>query len=242
MRQVLQTRMGHGLTAVAAIILVLALTGTGAQASGARIASACPKETVNGANVGKLTLRFVLIGRVSCDKARRLARAYFNKRAAGQCGKQNNFCVLQFPGGWDCSIFFAAESQETGGATAGCAQTGAKIRLYKATNRGIRRPQATYRVRSLSSPRVSLASVHFRSCRTSNALHVGIDVYHVSCASSRRIVGAYLHHERAGGGFQRVKGFRRWTCSTGDGSGSCAKGKIDSGVPEINFFYLDARG
>ncbi len=99
----------------------------------------------------------------------------------------------------------------------------------------------TATVRGLSSPRASLAT-YFRSCGTFNALHVRIRVHHVSCPTSRRIVEAYLHHERAGGGFQRVKGFPRWTCSTGDGSGICAEGKIASGVSEIEFFYLEAPG
>jgi hypothetical protein len=119
------------------VALALALLATGAQATGGvRIATACSNETVNGAGFGKqLTLRFVLIGSVSCDKAQRLAGAYFNKMAAGHCGKLNNICGLQFPGGWVCSIFFSGESQQTGGAIAGCARTGAKIRLYKATRR-----------------------------------------------------------------------------------------------------------
>jgi hypothetical protein len=74
-----------------------------------------------------------------------VVRAYFSKMAAGDCGKLNNFCNLQFPGGWDCSIFFATESQETGGAIAGCARkTGAKIRLYKAS-----RPTSTPGTRHL---------------------------------------------------------------------------------------------
>lgn len=87
-----------------------------------------------------------------------------------------------------------------------------------------------------------VAAEHLRDCGTFNRLRVEIRAYHVSCATSLLIVGAYLHHERAGGGFQRVKGLPRWTCSTGDSSGSCAKGKITGGVPEIDFFYLEAPG
>ncbi len=133
-------RTGLGLTAVA-LIMVLALTSTGAQATGGgRIATACSNETVNGGKYvevpelrGELTLRFVLIGSVTCDEAHRLVRAYFRKVAAGagQCGKQNSFCELQFAGGWDCFVVPSAQSQD--GAHADCARTGAKILLYKAT-------------------------------------------------------------------------------------------------------------
>jgi hypothetical protein len=42
--------------------------------------------------------------------------------------------------------------------------------------------------------------------------------------------------------FHRVKGFPRRTCSTAERSGSCAKGKTAIGVPEIEFFYLEAPG
>ena len=118
------------------IIVALALLASGAQATGGgRVASACSNETVNGGRyVGKLTLRFGLIGSVSCNEAHSVVRAYFRKMAAGQCGAQNNFCNLQFAGGWDCSIFFATESQEAGGAIYGCARPGAKIRLYKVSS------------------------------------------------------------------------------------------------------------
>ena len=119
--------------------MVLALTSTGAQATGsARIATACSNETVNGGKYvevpelrGELTLRFVLIGSVTCDEAHRLVRAYFRKVAAGagQCGKQNSFCELQLAGGWDCFVVPAAQSQD--GAHADCARTGATIRLYR---------------------------------------------------------------------------------------------------------------
>jgi hypothetical protein len=132
-----QMRTGLGLTTVA-LIMVLALTSTGAQATGGgRIASTCSNETVNGGKYvevltfrGELTLRFVLIGSVTCDEAHRLVRAYFGKMAADQqCGKMNSFCELQFAGGWDCFIIPAAQSQD--GANADCARTGATIRVYK---------------------------------------------------------------------------------------------------------------
>jgi hypothetical protein len=83
----------------------------------------------------------------------------------------------------------------------------------------------------------------FRGCGNSNALHVGIRADAVSCATSRRILGAYLHNEQAGGGIQPVKGFPGWTCSTGDRSGTCSKGDVGAvGAGEIDFFYLEAPG
>jgi hypothetical protein len=117
------------------VLVALALMSTGAGATGdGQATSACSNVTVNGGKyVGQLTLTFGLVGRVSCNEAHSVVRAYFRKMAAGQCGAQNNFCNLQFAGGWDCSIFFATESQETGGAIYGCARPGAKIRLYKAS-------------------------------------------------------------------------------------------------------------
>jgi hypothetical protein len=113
------------------------LSGRSAQATArGEAASACSAETVNaGRYGGEQTLRFVLIGSASCSKARRLVHAYYSKMAAGGCGRLNNFCNLQFSGGWDCSLFFATESEETGGAIAGCARTGAKIRLYRVNSR-----------------------------------------------------------------------------------------------------------
>jgi hypothetical protein len=129
-RQALRT--GLAVSAIA-VIGVLAQLSPDAGATGrGRIAAACSHQTVNGGTyVGTLTLRLVLLGRVSCAAAHRLVRAYYNKMAAGRCGKLNNFCNLQFSGGWDCSIFFYTESQATGGAIAGCARSGARIRLYK---------------------------------------------------------------------------------------------------------------
>lgn len=74
-----------------------------------------------------------------------------------------------------------------------------------------------------AAARLSTAVEHWRDCGNGKALPVGIDAYRVSCATSRRIVGAYLHGKGVGVGFHRVKGFPRWTCSTGDRSGSRAK-------------------
>jgi hypothetical protein len=206
--------------------------------SRAESASACAHESVNGGRyVGPLTLRFGLVGHVSCATARRLARSYFHKVATGQCGQLNNFCDLEVDG-WSCSIFFATESQETGGAAAGCAEAhgGAKVRFYRLGGEG----QSAETVRTVADRQASLAAEHFRNCGNLKALGVHIQVYGVSCAMSQQILRAYLHHEDPGGVIQRVKGFPAWRCSTGDGSGSCNKGKLGSGTPEIDFFYLAA--
>jgi hypothetical protein len=127
------------LAAIAACAAIFAVSTAGSAArsatSSGRTAAACPNETVDaGQPVGKLRLRFELIGPVTCAKAHRLARTYFHRFATGKCGALNNFCVLSLPGGWSCSIFPAGESQQAGGAMAGCAnaRTGAKVRLFKA--------------------------------------------------------------------------------------------------------------
>jgi hypothetical protein len=117
--------------ALAVSLLVMPAGATGA----GRAASACPNATVNGGkDVGNLTLRFVLLGSVSCDEAHRLIRAFFSHAATGPC--EGTLCLTAFPGSWTCGYFFAAESKETGGAIAGCYQTttGVRVRVYKASH------------------------------------------------------------------------------------------------------------
>jgi hypothetical protein len=128
-------RRAAGSAAVVAVVLGVAAGAApvvhGSPASHG--AAACSSISVDGGKyLGRLTLRLVLFGPVTCDKAHRLVRAYFRKYAAGQCGKDNNFCNLSFAGGWTCSFFSAGESQTAGGAFAGCARSAhTKIRLYK---------------------------------------------------------------------------------------------------------------
>lgn len=102
--------------------------------STASIASArkCSDRTVNQVGPAEeTTIRFALIGHVSCDKAHHLISAYFNDVEKGRrCeGVQ---CIVQFRGGWTCSYFSAGESAEAGGALAGCYQsaTRARVRVY----------------------------------------------------------------------------------------------------------------
>lgn len=106
---------------------------TGALASvGATASAKCSTVKVNPGERygGRQTLRVATVGRVSCGKARHLTGAYFHKLGAGECGRLNNFCDLTLAGGWSCSLFFATETQETGGAIAGCARGAERVRMY----------------------------------------------------------------------------------------------------------------
>ena len=118
---------------VGAVVAAATIGGSALAHDGARTASSCPNLTVNaGSYGGKKTLRLVAIG-VSCTKGRHLAEGFYRKVANGACKTGGAHCNLQFPGSWDCSMFFAAERKETGGAISGCARTeGEKIRLYPA--------------------------------------------------------------------------------------------------------------
>lgn len=97
------------------------------------------------------------------------------------------------------------------------------------------------RTKGTAHGQVSTAE-HFRFCGVDKALHVRISVYHVSCHVARKIVRAYLHGKAVNQIPRRVKGFPRWTCSTGSASGSCDKGKIRRAAPIIGFFYLSQQG
>jgi hypothetical protein len=107
----------------------LGATGAGGEASAS---ASCSTVRVNPGKRygGKQRLRVKAVGRVSCGKARHLTRAYYHKMGAGKCGRLNNFCDLSLAGGWSCSLFFATETQETGGAIAGCARRSARVRMY----------------------------------------------------------------------------------------------------------------
>ena len=120
-----------------ALVGVLLASGVGSsvaavQPSTGTAATSCAAQTLNtGAFLGRVTLRAVVIGKVSCREAHRRVTAYFHKVAAGACGGQNNICGLLFPGGWTCSFFSGTESRETGGAVAGCIHHKARVRLYR---------------------------------------------------------------------------------------------------------------
>jgi Protein of unknown function (DUF4232) len=130
MRPVQQMRTVLGLTTVA-LIMVLALASTGAQATGsARIASACPNETVTVLELKPVavTLRFVLHG-VSCTKAHSLIRTYFRHEATpGYCRNRGNICAF-VSGGYVCSLpLYAGEG---GGDFAGCARENPPANVVK---------------------------------------------------------------------------------------------------------------
>jgi hypothetical protein len=104
----------------------------------AHAASSCANVTYRpGPSGHKMRVRFGLIGPVSCATAHALSRRYFHKFTNGGCAPGGNFCVLQL-GPWACSIFFATEIQETGGAFGGCYRakpTRAQFRWYPAGQR-----------------------------------------------------------------------------------------------------------
>lgn len=224
---------------VGLVVAALAATASAVPVtSTARSAPHCMPVRVNGGQgLGRVTVRLGRIGDVSCATARHLAHTYFHKIATGQCGQQNNFCDLSFQG-WDCSIFFATESQQAGGAAAGCARVrgGARVRFFYKYH------AATVTVGRLAAPRLALAAERFEKCANYNALHVGFHVHRLSCAVARRILRAYLYGNVGTGGIERVKRYPAWKCSTGDRSGLCSKGRVASGVPEIDFFYLEPPG
>jgi hypothetical protein len=128
-------RARQGFTA-AGVVVALALSVTAAQATSEapRSAAACSNQTLT-LNGKPTALRFGLIGNVTCSEAHSVVRAYLLKEEARQCGDDNNFCNLTFPGGWSCSIFFATESEEAGGAVFGCARSDARIRVFLAKAR-----------------------------------------------------------------------------------------------------------
>jgi hypothetical protein len=139
MRAVLQMRTGLGFTTVA-VMMVLALASTGAQATGGgRIAAACPNETVTVLELKPLavTLRFVLHG-VSCNQAHSLIRAYFRHEATpGYCRNRGNICAF-VSGGWTCSLpLYAGEG---GGDFAGCVREKpfAQVKVFETSSAGSR--------------------------------------------------------------------------------------------------------
>ncbi len=123
---------------VAVSVPALGMTG-GARTPAATSAAACPSVTVPGSvrDIPERRLAVKLIGSVTCGKAHRLVRGYFRRVADGDCVDQGNRCILRFPGGWNCSIITAADSQIIGGAVAGCAKgpLRAAIRLFPAGTR-----------------------------------------------------------------------------------------------------------
>lgn len=126
----------------ALVAVVLCLTAGARPAAsappGGSAAVRCAQQRVDGGRIGgRMTVRAVLIGKVACAEARRVIGTYFTRMRTGRCGQLNNFCALDLPGGWHCSIFSAGVSRIAGGAMLGCARTGpaARIRVFRVGGR-----------------------------------------------------------------------------------------------------------
>lgn len=120
--------------AICAILILVAamVAAPGAVAmGGAKFRAACSDVGIEGGKyVKRQSVGVVRLGSVSCHKAHGLVRGFFRHVNSGRC--EGNFCVTDFPGSWTCSFFPITESQEAGGAGAGCFQatTGSKVRMY----------------------------------------------------------------------------------------------------------------
>src|SRR5450755_2313331 len=120
-----------GFIPVGIVVLALAFSASAQATGGARIAAGCPNETVNGV-AGKVTLRFVLHGKVSCNKAHSLIRAYFRHVATGYCQNRGTACSFSFAG-WDCALHVVGEHD----GVAGCVRETpfATVTAYGVTRR-----------------------------------------------------------------------------------------------------------
>jgi hypothetical protein len=144
-------RTGLGLTTVA-VIVVLAFTSAGAQATGGgRIAAACPNETVTVLELKPVavTLRFVVHG-VSCNKAHSLIRAYFRHEATpGYCRNRGTICAYA-AGGYVCSLpLYAGEG---GGDFAACARESPPANVVKVFKVGSAAPMRGAAKQNLMDP------------------------------------------------------------------------------------------
>ncbi len=143
----MRTRLG---VLVGAVVVALALVSSGAVATvGARIASSCRVRAVRP-EVGKVTQRVVLHGKVSCSQARRTYLAFLRAEDSGACGSGRICGVLQ-AGGWQCSFLSSVESKEDGGLQARCSRKGSSFGVYNvaAKTGRARDPAAVARAGSL---------------------------------------------------------------------------------------------
>jgi len=191
------------------VIVALALMSTGAGAAdGGRIASACSNQTVNGGRyVGKVTLRFVLIGKVSCTEAHSNIRAFFHHVAVGPC--EGNICGIDPAGGWTCSWpLYAGEGDDD---FAGCFRpaTGAKIRVYKVNRHasaastlhlselapaawGAGAPTAAQSTTSCANERVALGG--------GSEVFYAFTLHGIACAKAHALITGYMHRVNTGQG------------------------------------------
>lgn len=115
--------------AVACVTVMASLASVPGQAATRhRLSSAaCSNETINV--FGKVAVRFVLHGQVSCGEARRTMRAYALAIVKGRCPTE--ICTeVTFPGGLTCSTAVRT-LQGPNRPTWGCERSGASFDVYK---------------------------------------------------------------------------------------------------------------
>jgi hypothetical protein len=135
-------RSGWIAAAAIAVTVCVAMPALGStsESKPASAAAACSDVTVpsTGPAAPEQTLTIKLIGSVTCAKAHELVTAFFTRVAAGDCADLGNRCIMEFPDDWTCSFITAGESEQIGGAGAGCVQGDplkAAIRLFGAGTR-----------------------------------------------------------------------------------------------------------
>lgn len=114
---------------------------------GHELASArCSKETIN--IHGKMTVRFVLHGHVTCREARRTMRRYARAIVQGRCPTE--ICTqVTFPGGWTCSTAIPTQ-QGPHRPTWSCDRPRASFDVYKVRHH--RRPGSPRHLSQFLSP------------------------------------------------------------------------------------------
>lgn len=208
----MRTRLG---VLFGAVVVGLALQSSGALAT---VASSCRVQAVRP-EVGKVTQRIVLHGKVSCSRARRTYLAFLRDEDSGACGSGRICGVLQ-PGGWQCSFLSSVESKADGGLRAGCSRAGASFGVYN-----LARKRGTGGSMGCSDETVTVLGLK------RVAIRLRFVVHGVSCSKAHSLIRAYFRHE-ATPGYCRNRGnicayvSRGWTCSfplyAGEGGGDFA--------------------
>ncbi len=203
-----------------AIVVALTLVTTAARAGGsARIAASCRVQAVRP-EVGKVTQRVVLRGRVVCSQARRAYLAFLRAEDSGACGSGRICGVLQ-PGGWQCSLVSSVESKADGGLQAGCSRPGASFGVSNVARNGGKtgRPGCSNQtVPGLRGPRPMPVTLRFV-------------VHGISCHKAHSLVRTYFAHQATSGYCLKHRNICAfvsggWTCSlplyAGEGGGDFA--------------------
>jgi hypothetical protein len=176
--------------------------------AGARATVACPdaslpmqryNSTTRAEEVVSVRVKFVL-RRVSCSKGHRLMRWYYGRILDPKaCVSRGTTCILDYPGGWACSVFFATEVKQTGGSVGGCARDGNhKVAVRPVSHASVapygvihadQRLVATF---APASSALGTAIEHSRSC--GNGISAG---QHTRCAFARAVKRAWYRHPRS---------------------------------------------